>query len=140
MRTAFSEGSARASSMELVWRLWVPPSTAARAWMVTRTMLFSGCSAVREQPAVWVWNRISMLLGSLAPKVSFISRAQMRRAARYLAISSNRSLWALKKKLNRGATESMSRPRSTAHLAYSRPSRRVKASSWMAVEPASLMW
>ena len=33
----------------------------------------------------------------LAPKVSRISRAQMRRAARYLAISSKKSLWALKK-------------------------------------------
>ncbi len=47
----------------------------------------------------------------MAPKVSFISLAQMRRAARYLAISSKKSLWALKKKESRGANWSMSRPR-----------------------------
>jgi hypothetical protein len=37
----------------------------------------------------------------LAPYFSRMARAQMRRAARYLAISSKKSLWALKKKLSR---------------------------------------
>jgi len=40
--TAFSEGRASASSMELVCSDCVPPMTAASAWMATRTMLFSG--------------------------------------------------------------------------------------------------
>ena len=50
--TDSSEGSASASSRELVWRDWVPPSTAARACRVTLTMLLSGCWAVRVDPAV----------------------------------------------------------------------------------------
>ena len=43
-----------------------------------------------------------------------MTRAQMRRAARNLATSSMRSLWALKKKDRRGAKASMSRPASMA--------------------------
>jgi len=35
----------------------VPPSTAAIAWNAVRMMLFSGCCAVAEQPAVCVWKR-----------------------------------------------------------------------------------
>jgi len=46
----------------------------------------------------------------------------------------------LKKKLSRGANESTSMPASTHHCTYSMPSRRVKANSWAAVEPASRMW
>jgi hypothetical protein len=42
------------------------------------------------------------------------SRAQMRRAARSLAISSKKSICALKKNDSRGAKSSTSRPRSTA--------------------------
>jgi hypothetical protein len=61
-----------------------------------------------------VWKRISHERGFLAPKVSRSSRAQMRRAARYLAISSKKSIWALKKNDRRGAKSSTSRPRSTA--------------------------
>jgi hypothetical protein len=38
----------------------------------------------------------------------------MRRAARYLAISSKKSMWALKKNERRGAKASTSRPRSSA--------------------------
>jgi hypothetical protein len=53
-------------------------------------------------------------LGFFAPYVSRSSRAQMRRAARYLAISSKKSICALKKKLSRGANESTSRPRASA--------------------------
>ena len=65
-------------------------------------MLLSGCCAVRLTPAVWVWKRICHERGFLAPKVSLSSRAQMRRAARYLAISSKKSIWALKKNDRRG--------------------------------------
>jgi hypothetical protein len=38
----------------------------------------------------------------------------MRRAARYLAISSKKSIWALKKNDRRGAKSSTSSPRATA--------------------------
>src|SRR4026207_1325557 len=48
--------------------------------------------------------------GFFAPKVSRISRAQMRRAARYLAISSKKSLWALQKKGRRGGEEADGAP------------------------------
>ncbi len=57
MRAAFSEGNASASSMEFVWSDWVPPKTPASASMAVRAMLTSGCWAVRETPAVWVWKR-----------------------------------------------------------------------------------
>ena len=57
MRAAFSVGSASASSKLSVCRLWVPPSTPASASMATRAMLTSGCWAVSDTPAVWVWNR-----------------------------------------------------------------------------------
>ena len=93
---------------------WVPPSTPASASIAVRTMLFSGCWAVSETPAVWVWKRIRQDSGLRAPNVSRISRAQMRRAARYLAISSKKSICALKKKLSRGAKSSTSRPRAIA--------------------------
>jgi hypothetical protein len=66
-------------------------------------------------------------------------RAQMRRAARNFAISSKKSECELKKKDRRGAKLSTSMPASTHHCTYSMPSRRVKASSWAAVEPASRM-
>ena len=83
-----------------------------------------------------------------APRLSFFFNAQIDffeeiakyRAARYLAISSKKSIWALKKKLSRGAKSSTSRPRSSAHSTYVKPSARVNASSCTAVEPASRMW
>ena len=59
----------------------------------------------------------------------------MRRAARYLAISSKKSLCALKKNDSRGANSSTSSPRSMPHSTYSMPSRSVNASSCSAVEP-----
>ncbi len=114
MRTESSVGRHSASSRELVCRLWVPPSTAASAWTVTRTTLLSGCWAVRLHPAVWVWNRSIMLRLSFAPKRSFMIRAHSRRAARNLATSSRRLLWQLKKKESRPANSSTSRPLSTA--------------------------
>jgi hypothetical protein len=64
----------------------------------------------------------------------------MRRAARYLAISSKKSMCALKKNERRGAKSSTSRPRSMAASTYAKPSASVKASSCAAVEPASRMW
>ena len=67
MRAAFSVGRARTSSIELVCRLWVPPSTPASASMAVRTMLSSGCWAVSDTPAVWVWNRSVIDRGSVAP-------------------------------------------------------------------------
>jgi hypothetical protein len=103
-------------------------------------MLFSGCWAVNDTPAVWVWKRIKSDRSSFAPKVSRISRAQIRRAARYFAISSKKSMCALKKKDNRGAKSSTSTPRSSARSTYVKPSLSVNASSCCAVEPASRMW
>ena len=69
-----------------------------------------------------------------------MTSAQMRRAARYLATSSKRLLWALKKKLSRGANSSTSRPAATAACTYAIPLEIVNAASWAAVEPASRMW
>ena len=74
-------------------------------------MLFSGCWAVSDTPAVCVWKRMSSERSSLAPNVSLSSRAQMRRAARYLAISSKKSMCASKKKDRPGAKTSTSSPR-----------------------------
>jgi hypothetical protein len=45
----------------------VPPSTPASASIAVRTMLLSGCWAVRLTPAVCVWKRISQLRGFFAP-------------------------------------------------------------------------
>ena len=55
---ASAVGTASASSYASVCSDWVPPSTAASAWMATRVRLFSGCCGVSETPAVWVWKRI----------------------------------------------------------------------------------
>ena len=90
---------------------WVPPSTPASASIAVRAMLLCGCCAVSETPAVWVWKRISQDFSRFAPYVSRSSRAQIRRAARYFAISSKKSICALKKKLRRGAKSSTSIPR-----------------------------
>jgi len=65
--------------------------------MVTRAMLFKGCWAVSEHPAVCTWVLSIHERGSLAPNRSRSWRAQMRRAARSLAISSKKSLCELKK-------------------------------------------
>ena len=92
----------------------MPPSTAASAWMVTRTMLFSGCCAVSVEPPVWVWNRSSFDASFLAPKRSVMMRCHMRRAARNLATSSKKLLWPFQKNDSRGANSSTSRPASMA--------------------------
>ena len=92
----------------------VPPSTPASASIAVRVMLLSGCCAVSDTPAVCTCVRINHERGSRAPNVSLSSRAQIRRAARYFAISSKKSMCALKKKLNLGANSSTSSPRVTA--------------------------
>jgi hypothetical protein len=73
--------------------------------------LFNGCCAVSETPAVWVWKRSFIAAGSVAAYRSFSHRAQIRRAARYFAISSKKSMWALKKNDSPGAKRSTSSPR-----------------------------
>jgi len=51
----------------------VPPSTAASASIAVRTMFTSGCCAVSETPAVWVWKRSSQLRWFFAWNRSFIT-------------------------------------------------------------------
>ena len=109
-------GSAQASSSEFVCSDCVPPSTAASACSAVRTTLLYGCCAVSEQPAVCVWKRSAQDRGFFAPNRSRITRCQMRRAARYLAISSKKSLCALKKNESRGAKSSTASPRAHAPL------------------------
>src|SRR5205823_928984 len=60
-------------------------------------------------------------------------RAQIRRAARNLAISSKKSMWASKKNDRPGAKTLTSRPRLLPSSTYPKPSARVNASSWAAV-------
>ena len=118
----------------------MPPSTPAKASIAVRTMLTSGCWAVSDTPAVWVWNRSCIDRSSSAPYRSFIQRAQMRRAARYFAISSKKSMWALKKNDSRGANASTGSPACNASSTYANPLASVNANSSAAVEPASRMW
>ena len=77
-------------------------------------MLFSGCWAVRVDPPVWVWKRRSLERSSLAPKRSVMILAHIRRAARNLATSSKRLLWAFQKNDSRGAKASTSSPAANA--------------------------
>ena len=108
---AFSLGSASTSSRALVCSEFVPPSTAASASTAVRTTLLSGCCAVSETPAVWVWKRSHCARGSVAPYTSRSQRAQIRRAARNFAISSKKSMCASKKNDSPGANRLMSMPR-----------------------------
>ena len=62
------------------------------------------------------------------------------RAARSLATSMKKFMPMAKKKLSRPANSSTSRPWASAARTYSIPSAMVKASSWVAVAPASCMW
>jgi methylmalonyl-CoA mutase N-terminal domain/subunit len=96
-------------------------------------------SAVSVTPPVCVWKR-RRLLASPAPKRSRMSRAEMRRAARNFATSSNRSLCAAKKNESRGANVSIARPASIARFTYSTVLANVNASSCTAVAPASRIW
>ena len=113
-----------------------PPSTAASACTAVRTRLFDGCCAVSDTPAVCVWKRISHERGSFAPYLSRISVAQMRRAARYFAISSKKSLWALKKNEICGTNASTSRPASSAICSGARPAASARAARSAARERA----
>src|SRR5512139_1770832 len=88
--TESSVGRAYASSREFVWRDCVPPNTAAKAWKATLTTLLSGCWAVREHPAVWVWNLSMQDSSFLALNRSFIIFDQSLRAALNLATSSRK--------------------------------------------------
>ncbi len=92
----------------------MPPQTAAKPCSATRTTLFSGCWAVSVTPPVCVWKRSIRLLGSCAPKRSFIACAHMLRAARNFATSWKTLLWPLKKNARRGAKSSTFRPASIA--------------------------
>jgi hypothetical protein len=67
-------------------------------------------------------------------------RAQIRRAARNLAISSRIVVRATKKNDSRGAKSSTSRPAATAARTYSLALAIVNATSWAGVAPASAMW
>ena len=119
---------------------WVPPSTAASAWIVTRTMFTSGCCAVSCTPAVWVWNRSICDLGSAAPNSSRMICAQIRRAARNFATSSSSVDRATKKNDSRGANSSTARPELIAARTYCLALASVKAISCTGVAPASAMW
>jgi hypothetical protein len=77
-------------------------------------MLFSGCWAVSVEPPVWVWKRSSLDASFFAPNRSVMIRYHMRRAARYLATSSNTLLWAFQKNDRRGPNSSTSSPASMA--------------------------
>jgi len=78
--------------------------------------------------------------GSAAPYVSRISRAQIRREARYLAISSKKFMNAPRFHEIRGANASIGMPRATARSTYSRAFEMQNAISWTAVAPDSRMW
>ena len=71
VRTAISAarslGRASTSSRALVCSELVPPRTAASASMAVRTTLLSGCCAVSDTPAVWVWKRSHWARGEVAP-------------------------------------------------------------------------
>lgn len=79
-------------------------------------------------------------MGFRAPNSSFITRAQILRAARNLATSSRIVVRATKKKDRRGAKSSTSMPAATAVRTYSMPSARVNAISCAGEAPASAMW
>jgi len=110
-RAASSLGRARASSIAFVWSDCVPPRRAAIAWRATRTTLLWGCWAVSVRT-----GRLRVEAELLGPRILGLEavahdQRQRRRAARNFAISSMKSLWALKKKLTRRPRRSGERPR-----------------------------
>ena len=63
-------------------RLCVPPSTADSASSAVRTTLFSGCCAVSDTPAVWLWKRIRHEAGiARAEGVAHLARPDAARGA-----------------------------------------------------------
>ena len=109
-----SVGRASASSKPLEWIDCAPPSAAASTCTATRTTLLRGCWAVRVLPPVWAWKRRAIARGSVAPKRSRMMCAHSERAARNLATSSMRLLWALKKNDRRGPKRFTSSPAARA--------------------------
>ena len=81
-------------------------------------MLLSGCWRVRSTPEVWAWNLKRQAFSFFAPSRSFASRAQMRRPARNLAISSKKLSEMSKKKVKRGRNSSGSMPRAMQSSAF----------------------
>ena len=80
-------------------------------------MLISGCCAVSDTPAVWVWKRICQDRSSFARRSGRAASAPRVAAPRgYFAISSKKSMCALKKNESRGATSSTLRPASWREL------------------------
>src|SRR3990172_6783455 len=77
--------------------------------------------------------------GVWAPKRSFISLAHIPRAALNLATSSKKWLWADEKKESREAKSSIFMPFWRQVWTTSMATQKVKASSWTAVQPASLI-
>src|SRR5438445_11957726 len=89
---AFSDGRAHASQYELVWSDWVRPMTVAKASIVVRMILFSGCCQISDAPEFWECVRSSNERGSFASYLSFITRAHILRAAQNFATSSKKSI------------------------------------------------
>jgi hypothetical protein len=77
---------------------------------VDRITLFSGCWAVSVVPEFPEKKRSRAAAGEVAPNRSVASRYQIRRAARSLATSSNRSSVVAKWNDSRGANSSKRRP------------------------------
>ena len=111
----------------------------AVAWTATRAMLLSGCCRVRSTPEVWPWNLKRQEFGFLAPRRSRARRAQIRRAARNLAISSKKLIEMSKKKVKRRSRTSMSMPRATQSSAYCSAVEKVKPTVSAGVAPACCM-
>ena len=117
MRAAKSLGSAIASSKLFVCRLCVPPSTAAIASTVVRTMLLYGSCSVSETPDVWQCVRSIIDAGFFGSNWRMI-RDHSSRAARSFATSMKKFMPIAKKNESRPANASTSSPRAerVAHV------------------------
>src|SRR3970040_1168781 len=93
--------------------LCAPASTPAKPAMVQRAMFASGSDRVRFRPTApcEAWKRRAQASSRLAPSLSFMSRAQIRRIARILAISSKKSRWLTMMVKNSGPRSSAGGPR-----------------------------
>ena len=93
--------------------------------------------ACSERPLVWQWY-FSFCDRSLAPYLSRIATAQMRRATRPITVYSG-SMPLLKKKLRFGAKSSMCMPRARYASTNVKPFDSVNASWLIGFAPASAM-